>query len=303
MPRHGTKERAPPTPPGAAASRVEEAEIKYESDGAPGNSVGVDVRSPVRVPRSGPGVTSEDVWRRAPEWRRTPLVRWQRPGSLRRLVVCAAHPGDATFAAGGFIATAAHFGAQIDVVVLTDGEASHPRSPTFPPAALAERHEYESREAFAILAPGVRPIYLGLPDGQIAEHTGAVVDIIAKVLGSDLADTLVLAPYRRDGWPDHDAAGQAVAKVAADAGVDLWEMPVEMWHWASIADVPWPDMCRFRLARGAFADKVRATACFTSLIDPLSSDPGDEPVFGTEALTHFERNVETFVAPGARLSL
>ncbi len=257
----------------------------------------------MRVPRDGPPTTDEQVWRRAPQWQHTPAVRRQQRGSLRRVVVCAAHPGDATFAAGGFIATAHHFGAQIDLLVLTAGEASHPFSPTHSPAALAERHEYESREALAILAPTARATYAGLPDGQIAQQVDTVTELLAAALRGSGDDTLLLAPYRLDGWADHDSSGLIAAKVAADAGVMLWEMPVELWHWGQIDDVPWPDVCRVRLARGALADKVRAMACFTSLLDPLSAQPGDEPVLGCEVLSHFERNIETFIAPGARLTL
>ena len=55
-----------------------------------------------------------------------------------RFLLLAAHPDDETLGAGGLLARLARDGVRCDVVVLTDGEGSHPDSPTHTPARLAE---------------------------------------------------------------------------------------------------------------------------------------------------------------------
>jgi hypothetical protein len=69
------------------------------------------------------------------------------PGNGRRMVVLAAHPDDETLGAGELIAMAARNGARLDVIVASDGDASHPASPTRTPAQLAGRRRAEVVDA------------------------------------------------------------------------------------------------------------------------------------------------------------
>src|SRR5205823_5271974 len=85
----------------------------------------------------------------------TPESAWQlpdleplgRPAAGDRLVVVAAHPDDETLGAGGLIAGAHRAGAVITVIVATDGEASHPNSPTHSSAELATTRRGEVQAA------------------------------------------------------------------------------------------------------------------------------------------------------------
>src|SRR5664279_305672 len=65
------------------------------------------------------------------------LPRLEVPGAGDRLLVVAAHPDDESLGAGGLIAAAVARGADVRVIVATDGEASHPDSTTHTPAQLA----------------------------------------------------------------------------------------------------------------------------------------------------------------------
>ena len=55
------------------------------------------------------------------------------PELPEHLVVLAAHPDDDTLGAGGLMATAAVAGTDVTVVFASDGEGSHPGSPTCAP--------------------------------------------------------------------------------------------------------------------------------------------------------------------------
>ena len=101
------------------------------------------------------------------------------------MVVLAAHPDDETLGAGGLIAHCAANGTQVDVVVATAGEASHPRSPTKTPSQLAELRAHEVRAAVHTLAPNVRLHLMGLPDGRLADHQARVVQKLSGLLDEE----------------------------------------------------------------------------------------------------------------------
>ena len=211
-----------------------------------------------------------------------------------RLVVLAAHPDDETLGAGGLIAHLADLGAEIDVVVATSGEASHPDSPTVTPAQLASARKREVRLAVQALAPRARLHLLGLPDGHLSDHVAQLVEVLRELVRPGC---LLVAPWRGDRHPDHEAAGRAAA-VFAD-GVRLLEYPIWMWHWATDGDarVPWHQLRRWDAPPTALQRKVAAMREHVTQVRPLSDAPGDEVLLTADVLAHFERPFEVFVEP------
>ena len=61
--------------------------------------------------------------------------------------------------------------------------------------------------------------------------------------------TLLAAPWRHDGHPDHEAVGRAAAVAARRTDARLVEYPVWMWHWGTEQDLPWPDARGIRARR------------------------------------------------------
>jgi LmbE family N-acetylglucosaminyl deacetylase len=248
--------------------------------------------------------TPEDVW--LTEARLGTAERLD-PGSVGRLVVLAAHPDDETLGAGGLIAEAAQRGAAVHVVVATDGEGSHPESPTMAPAVLAALRRREVAAAVGALAPRAQVTCLGLPDGSLAEHLRALEEALRSALGEAAAaggdgDVVLVAPWRDDAHADHDAAGEAAARAAADAGVELLEYPVWLWHWGTPGStgIPWARARRLDLGNVARRAKGRALVMHASQTSPLSPHPGDEALLSSGMQAHFERDFEVFFASRPR---
>lgn len=210
-----------------------------------------------------------------------------------RVIVVSPHPDDEVLGCGGTLALLAREGYEVLVVGVTDGEAAYPGSTIWTPSALARQRHIERAEGLVRL--GVRaPAYaLGLPDGGITSLRPSLSMALRALLRP--GDT-VLTTWRRDGHPDHEAAGHAAAEAAAEHGCRLWEVPVWMWHWAAPRDarVPWERMRRIALDADVRDRKARAIAAHTS---QLVETPVERlaPVLPDWALARLMRPFEAFI--------
>ncbi|MET3861363.1 LmbE family N-acetylglucosaminyl deacetylase [Dietzia sp. 2505] len=224
--------------------------------------------------------------------RGTPAVDWARwladrvpdpafavPDWCRRLVVVAPHPDDEILGVGVSASRCAAAGVDVTVVAVTDGDASHPDSPTLSPQQLAGLRVEESRRACTLLGLP-EPVRLGLPDGRVRDHSALLTEAIAGIVGDSGPTTLVLSTWRGDGHPDHEAAGHAAANACAATGSRLVEYPVWTWHWATPGDprVPWERRRRVVLTDLELDAKRDAVSQFVTQVEPLSDSPGDEAI-------------------------
>ena len=134
--------------------------------------------------------TPADAWSADARFRDLPALALRRTG---RTVVVAAHPDDETLGAGGILAELADAGHPAEVVVVSDGSASHPGSPTLTPDALVGVRSAEVREAVRLLSPDSPVTLLGHPDGGLRE----VRDAVEADLRTLLADGPPRRPARR----------------------------------------------------------------------------------------------------------
>lgn len=241
------------------------------------------------------GFDSSDPGTSESDWLQRGLARLPTIGSLPpHLVVLAAHPDDETLGAGGLIATAAAAGVRVTVVVCTDGSRSHPRSPTTVPGRLATLRRAELRSALDRLAPAARVQLLGLPDGELAAHADELSTVLDDLVE---AGDLVVAPWRLDRHPDHEAAGTVAQAAAERVGAACWQYPIWAWHWAApgSAELPWRELRRFELADRAVRAKAAAMDAHRSQHRALSDLPGDEALLSAEFLAHFRRPFEIFL--------
>lgn len=226
-----------------------------------------------------------------------PSVGALRVDELRRLIVVAAHPDDETLGVGGLIARAGRAGVPVTVVVLTNGEASHPGSSTHDPARLAALRRVEVTAAVAALAPAAVVRLFDLPDGSLAGHHDEAVRAISAEIGAGGPGTWLVAPWRLDGHPDHAAAAEAAQHAVRDRAVRRFGYPIWAWHWSTPGDPVWSDgvVRTVDLAPGDRRSKTRAMALHRSQVRPLSALPGDEPIIQAGFGAHFERGYETFI--------
>jgi len=220
------------------------------------------------------------------------------------VVVLAAHPDDEVLGVGGLLVRLADRGCDLLVVTATEGEASHPGSPTVSPAELATRRRNEQDAALVDLGhAAAERMHLHLPDSRLVERERELGDRLQVVLGD--AD-LLLAPWAGDGHPDHEAAGRAArrgvaelaAVTAAVGGSDharaLWEYPVWAWHWArpDTDALPWQRARVVALELHQQQAKRDAVGRFASQLHPLSDHPADAAVLPPAVREHFDRAYE-----------
>lgn len=237
----------------------------------------------------------------------TPHAAWLRSPALRgapeleaapsALLVVAAHPDDEVLGAFGSMRAAVNRGIPLTVVVATDGEGSHPGSPTLTPAALAARRRGEQEAALAGL--GARIVRLSLPDGAVRAHRRELVRAVEPLVAGLPDDALVLAPWARDGHPDHEAVGDAVAAVAREAGRACAWAPIWAWLWGEPGLLDGLDVRRVPLDAESRAAKAAAIGAHRSQVESLSPDPADRVVLTPAMLERFAGDEWLLLAPAA----
>src|SRR4051794_35115145 len=113
-------------------------------------------------------------------------------------LVIAPHPDDEVLGCGGVIAPLKQAEIPVQVIIASDGSASHPGSTTYPPAVLAALRRAESEAGLAIL--GVSPedvTFTGWPDGAVPRPNAP---------GGPQAVASARAAMRPSGRPDRAAA-------------------------------------------------------------------------------------------------
>lgn len=152
-----------------------------------------------------------------------------------RGLVVAPHPDDETIGAGALIARAVAQGAEVHVVVVTDGAASHR---TDDKAALVHRRRAEAEAACRQLGLGVDGLtFLLVPDQSVDRHRDLLEQWLVEHSPGGSGVDWVVAPCGTDAHPDHRACADVVGRWLGAHGPDvrpvLLSYPVWYWHrWA-----------------------------------------------------------------------
>lgn len=202
----------------------------------------------------------------------------------RSLIVVAPHPDDETLGAGGLIHHYAQRQLRVTLISVTDGEAACPEIKD-----LAQVRRAELCNALrALSAQEAVVIRLGLPDGQVGKHRPLLAAALRSVA---LRGCLIVAPFERDGHPDHDAAGEVARQIARQQGLTLATYPIWAWHQATPATFAKRTLVEFNLSPEGRAAKHKAIHCHGS---QLRERPGGA-IVPPHVLEYFDQDYEVFV--------
>lgn len=222
----------------------------------------------------------------------TPECLWQRMLSDRPpwmpaqgpLIVVSPHPDDEVMGTGGLIHSWASAGRRVIVVSVTDGEAAFPH---WRGLDLIRRAELKGALR-KLCSTYVSVVRVGLPDGGVARHANRLRNALLALIEPHVT---LIAPYERDGHPDHDATGEVCCALARTHGLALARYPIWTWHHADPATLAAARWGKFSLSCEARRAKARALQCFSSQLQP----PRLAPVVPQHVLAHFERPYEVFL--------
>jgi LmbE family N-acetylglucosaminyl deacetylase len=208
----------------------------------------------------------------------------------QRVVVVAPHPDDEVLGCAGILIGMKGREADVVMVAVTDGEASHPGSREWTPARLRQRRPLESLLAIDRLGLDGHALNwqrLGMPDSGVA---GQEEQLVERLLAVIRPGDRVISTWRLDGHCDHEATGRAAARAVSARKACLIEVPVWAWHWARPQDprIPWARAHRLMLDAQALVLKRRAIEAHVSQI---TTDGGAPAVLNQQTL---ERLLQPF---------
>jgi LmbE family N-acetylglucosaminyl deacetylase len=243
--------------------------------------------------------------------------RLSRRASNGSALVFAPHPDDEVLGCGGVIALKAQAGARVQVVVMTDGRASH--KTLIDADELVKIRRAEAQAAGRELGLAVRYVFLDFEDHRLAEHDACACDRAAEIIEQFKPDEIYV-PSRRDGISDHTETNRIVRHAVERVGkpVTVLEYPVWLWNgwpWTSdgarrptgimrgalqvardVAEIVLA--CRTRVDVGTVLHRKRAAlAAYRSQLQRPNGDPRWPvlaDVAGGEFLRRFETGVEIF---------
>ena len=88
--------------------------------------------------------------------------------------------------------------------------------------------------------PEVRRHRLRLESGTVSSAEPDLIAALSELVGHDCYPGLwCLAPWRRDGHPDHDAVGLVAEAVCRSYNLRLVRYLCAAWEWLEPEDLPW----------------------------------------------------------------
>jgi LmbE family N-acetylglucosaminyl deacetylase len=199
------------------------------------------------------------------------------------VLVLAPHPDDETLGAGGFIGAQCLQGNPVVVVAVTDGEKAYGDDPR-----LGQVRRLEQTNALACLGVSSKNIVrLELPDSDVTSYEGRLVERLLPLVRKN---THILAPWRGDFHPDHEACGRAAEQVASQTGAKLTSYLFWTWHRGTTASLRGLSLRSFRLNSQLLQRKSEAMRCHRSQLDHESG----QPILPENLLAPAKRSFEVF---------
>ncbi len=128
------------------------------------------------------------------------------PQAGDKILIFSPHPDDETIAVGGYIYDAEKVGAEVKIVLATDGDKR----------GLRDQRYAEFRQATGLL--GVKDsdlVFLGHPDGSLNSVDEGVLQREFQTQITNFQPSVIFYPYPHDDHPDHAYTGQVAKKATA----------------------------------------------------------------------------------------
>lgn len=221
---------------------------------------------------------NEDCW--LPALQSLPV--WN-PPRIPTLVL-SPHPDDETLGAGGLIYQLTSARIPVSVIAVTDGELAYGET-----SGLAALREYEQLRALAHLGLTPPDIHrLRLPDSSVATVEAALVAALQPHLHPGMH---LVAPWKRDFHPDHEACGRAAELLATRIPLQLTSYVFWTWHRGTPASFDGHAPVRLLLDEAALQAKQRALLCHQSQL----SHPSGQPILPPNLLAPVARPFEVYL--------
>ncbi len=226
---------------------------------------------------------------------RRPFIQIETLAPPGGLLVITPHPDDETLGCGQALFEAGRAGLRIVLVLLTDGEGSHPNSRQYGRERLIELRAAELNRALEILLPNAAPkvLNLRLPDGSSSFQMlrGEHVEAVARA-GREVGASSVWTSWTHDPHCDHQTAAALGELVARALAIHCFHYTV--WGRFTGQTVPAERLHRFH-SREAAAAKERAMEAYRSQLTPLITDDPTGFVMPPAFVAHFAQAPEIFI--------
>jgi len=219
------------------------------------------------------------------------------------VLVVAPHPDDETLGCGGAIALLCSLGCQVNVLVISDGTMSHPRSRQYPAPSLRALREVETRIAIVTLGVGESAVtFLKLPDGDIptleSPNFPAAMALCRDRIAALTPKTIFL-PWRSDPHPDHRATWQLIHAALTDLPLSPRSIEYPIWDWDEAQRSEVPELNRVTAWRlditQVVEKKKQAIAAYRSQTTNLIDDDPEGFRLTPEMLANFTRPWEVYL--------
>jgi len=240
---------------------------------------------------------------RAPFLNREGLAR-----DIGNLLLLAPHPDDESLGCGGLIALLSKTGANVHIIFITDGSASHPDSTNYSPLKLSRIRQAEAIRACRRLGVKYKELtFLNQPDSRMESFDDSALETLARLVAEKFKNgkyNTIAMPWRRDPHGDHiivhEIGDLALRKI--EDNVTKLEYPIWLWKKGSNGD--WPkenEITPYRLnIKEVVSKKLMAIQEHASQLGRVIDDDPDGFVLTEELLEPFLGNTEYFFLTNLR---
>jgi LmbE family N-acetylglucosaminyl deacetylase len=217
----------------------------------------------------------------------------------QKVVVVAPHPDDETLGCGGAIAQLHSLGCDVQVLVMSDGTLSHPRSQKYPVHKLRTLRELETLEALKILGVTSNAVtFLRFKDGSISIQDKTAESICRKYL-SRVTPQLIFLPWRYDPHPDHRSTYSLITTALQELLLAPRIIEYPIWDWDEQQRENLPEFLKvscWRLdIRSVVNLKQQAISAYRSQITNLIDDDPEGFQLTPEMLANFAHPWEIYL--------